>query len=160
MRFLLGRNPSPQIIISFSVNAPDAARLFEKGCPSPRARLQEARRLVDRGWRVRIRLDPVVYEIGLDKYRDVCFLIRDLHPERVTVGTLRQYPGLHFFAPQAPRRGLTRAGDGRLRYAPAVRTQTYTQLAEWLGFQPALCKETVELWEALGWEFSGCNCTP
>ena len=37
---------------------------------------------------------------------------------------------------------------------------SYEQISYWLGFQPSLCKETQEVWDALGWKFNGCNCTP
>lgn len=152
--------PTRQVIISFSVNAVDAASEFEKLSPSPLKRLEAAAKLLEWGWRVRIRLDPVIWEIGLDSYSGVCREIAKLKPERVTVGTLRQYPGLFRFAPNAPRKGLSKAVDGRMRYDIGVRLSIYQKIAEWLGFRPALCKETQELWTALGWTFEGCNCTP
>jgi spore photoproduct lyase len=151
--------PTPQVIVSFSINSPAAASRFECLAPPPEARLEAAARLAETGWRVRIRLDPVIAEAGVDGYRSICKRIAYLRSERVTVGTLRQYPGLHRFAPQAPRQGLSRAPDGRMRYAVETRVRLYSQMAEWLGFEPALCKETEEVWERLGWRFSGCNCT-
>lgn len=156
---LLSRKPSDQVIVSFSVNADAAAVGFERLCPSPARRLEAAQVLKSRGWRVRIRLDPVITEVGLERYRQVCQEIARLQPERVTVGTLRQYPGLHNFAPSAPRRGLVRSDDGRMRYPLDMRVKIYEQLACWLGFEPALCKETEEVWRRLGWNWRGCNCT-
>lgn len=152
--------PSPQVIVSFSVNSPVAAQRFELGCPSPSQRLAAAERLKERGYRVRIRLDPMIYEIGIEDYRELCKRIASLDPERVTIGTLRQYPGLHRFARDAPRQGLRKASDGRMRYPLDLRIRMYEQVADWLGLQPALCKETDEVWQKLGWRFEGCNCTP
>lgn len=151
--------PTPQVIISFSVNSPVAAQGYERLAPPPAERLRAAARLMELGWRVRIRLDPVILESGLEHYRVICREIAILRPERVTVGSLRQYPGLHRFAPNTPKQGLTKAPDGRMRYPLEVRLKIYRTVAEWLGFQPALCKETQEVWQRLGWSFYGCNCT-
>ena len=151
--------PTPQVIVSFSVNAPEVSAKYEKLAPSPVARLKAAAGLVELGWRVRIRLDPVIIEEDFRAYKGLCREISKIGVERVTVGTLRQYPGLYRFAPDAPRRGLFKAGDGRMRYPVAIRLRVYRTIAEWLGFQPALCKETEEVWQTLGWSFSGCNCT-
>lgn len=156
---LLKRKPTPQVIVSFSVNAPEAFLKFERFTPHPYSRLEAAAKLKQSGWRIRIRLDPIILEIGLPAYKDVCKKIAELKPERVTIGTLRQYPSLHTFAKNAPRKGLLKANDGRLRYSETIRLKTYRQIAKWLGFQPALCKETEEVWNKLGWHFYGCNCT-
>ncbi|MEW6273803.1 MAG: radical SAM protein [Bacillota bacterium] len=156
----LAMKPTPQVIISFSINTAEMANRFEAGAPPPENRLQAAEKLLENGWRVRIRLDPIIYEeVNFIKYKTLCTVIANLKPERVTVGTLRQYPGLHRFSPGAPRQGLVKATDGRLRYPKQLRLHIYQQIGNWLGFQPALCKETEEVWKELGWWFYGCNCT-
>lgn len=160
IRPLINRKADPQTVISFSINSVRIARQIERFAPPPEARLQAAQRLMELGWRVRIRLDPVIIDADFSDYKQICRTIANLRPERVTVGTLRQYPGLHRFAAEAPKQGLTRAKDGRLRYPLSERVEIYERIAEWLGFQPALCKETDELMDKLGWEFYGCNCTP
>jgi len=151
--------PSPQIIVSFSINALEAWERFEKKTPSPLKRLKAAEELKALGWRVRIRLDPVCLEVGLKKYKEICFAIKDLDPEVITVGTLRHYPGLFRFEKFAPRNGLKKAPDGRMRYPLEERLKAYDKIAQWLGRQPALCKETIEVWQKLGWKFKECNCT-
>lgn len=157
---LLERTPSPQIIASFSVNSSAAHAEWERSTPPPRARLECARLLKDKGWRVRVRIDPVVLgTAGVEDYRELCDEVRALQPEMVTIGTLRQYPGLYRFSPDAPRNGLSRSPDGRMRYTVQDRVHAYRQIARWLGFQPALCKETKDVWQQLGWLFRGCNCT-
>jgi spore photoproduct lyase len=157
---LLDREPSDQAIISFSVNSVAAWRAFEKGTPDPGARLEQAAELRRRGWRVRIRLDPVIVEAGLDGYKGICTRVSELKPERITVGSLRQYPGLMRFSPKAPRQDLKKAPDGRLRYPLDTRKMMYEEISHWLGERPALCKETHELWDCLDWSPDGCNCTP
>lgn len=156
----LKMKPDKHIIISFSINSIKSSVAFEHAAPDPIKRLETAKLLINLGWRVRIRLDPVILETGIENYEAICNEIAAIKPERVTVGTLRQYPGLFRFLPEAPRQGLSMAEDGRMRYSASVRVNTYKQIADWLGFQPALCKETQEMWNMLGWEFKGCNCTP
>jgi len=156
---LTDRPASVKIIPSFSVNSSVVARKHERGAPEPLERLEAAEELKKNGWRVRIRLDPIILEEGLETYKDICARIARLQPEMVTVGSLRQYPGLFNYAPNAPREGLSLSSDRRMRYPLEVRRKTYRQIAEWLGFQPGLCKETIDLWDILGWEFRGCNCT-
>jgi len=159
INFLRKFTPSSQVIVSFSINSLKAWELFEKKTPSPLKRLESAEKLKALGWRVRIRLDPVCLEVGLKDYEDICKRIKDLDPEVVTVGTLRHYPGLFRFEKQAPRKGLKKAPDGRMRYAEEERLKAYETIANWLGREPALCKETREVWEKLGWKFRVCNCT-
>jgi spore photoproduct lyase len=153
------RTPSHQIIVSFSINSIPAAKMYEKGAPDPIRRLEAARELKDLGWRIRIRIDPIIFESGLIHYKAICKLVSELSPEVVTIGTLRQYPGVHRFSKEAPREGLKKSPDGRMRYPTQQRIEIYRQISEWLGFQPALCKEATKMWEALGWEFNECNCT-
>ena len=152
-------NPHNNIIISFSVNAVEIARKWEKGAPPPIKRLEAALKLKERGWRIRIRIDPIILEGNLLWYRNICKIVAELKPERVTIGTLRSYPGLFRFSPKAPRKGLKKCEDGRMRYPIEQRITVYKKIAEWLGFEPALCKETRDVWKKLKWHFYGCNCT-
>lgn len=151
--------PSEQIVLSFSVNSANAAKIYEIDAPQPMLRLKTAEEMITKGWRVRIRLDPIILESRLDDYERLCEKIAEIKPERVTVGTLRQFPTLKNFAKQAPCAGLKKSKDGRMRYSVEDRILIYKKIEGWLGFQPALCKETNDVWEMLGWEFPGCNCT-
>ncbi len=151
--------PSPQIIISFSVNAPAIWKKYELGTPHPLERIKAAEILKEKGWRIRIRLDPIILDYGIGIYKEITLRVKSLQPERVTTGTLRHYPGLFRFAKDAPRKGLMKAEDGRMRYSESVRVFAYSKIAEWLTYEPALCKETVSVWRKLGWKFKGCNCT-
>lgn len=159
IRPLLKKRPNRQIIVSFSINAPKVWKIYEKGTPNPLLRLKAAKQLKEIGWRVRIRLDPIVFNGIFNDYKDICKKIAEMKPEMVTIGTLRQFPGLYRFATQAPREGLMKSPDGRMRYSIEQRLYVYSKIKEWLGFQPALCKETKDVWKKLGWKFQGCNCT-
>lgn len=156
---LLSRAPSRSVVVSFSVNSQIAARLYERNVPTPVERIDAARRLKDLGWRIRIRLDPVLIEAGSEGYKQACDAIRALGPEMTTVGSLRYFPTLTRFTPSLPMANVARAADGRMRYAKSVRVQIYRQIADWLGYRPSLCKESAEVWRELGWDFAGCNCT-
>lgn len=158
---LLNRDPSPQIVVSFSVNSVESWSRHEHLTPDPLRRLKAAAKLKEKGCRIRIRLDPIILDGDdrLEGYRKICKEISQLSPELVTIGSLRQYPGLFQFARQAPKYGLSRSPDGRMRYSFERRIFLYQKIADWLGFQPSLCKESTDIWQTLAWEFQGCNCT-
>ena len=160
IKLLLGMRPTPQVWISFSVNAVKTWELFEKNTPHPDERLAAARRLKEAGWRVRIRIDPVIPEVGIGHYREVARKVSSLAPERVTVGVLKHFPRLPRGQREGPGRQLAESPNGIKRYPLPIKARIFNSLAEWLGFQPAICREPPSLWEELGWESNGCNCTP
>jgi len=151
--------PTSQVWISFSVNAVKTWELFEKNTPHPDERLAAAWRLKEAGWRVRIRIDPVIPEVGIGHYREVARKVSALAPERVTVGVLKHFPRLSRCQQERPRKQLAESRNGIKRYPSHVKARIFNSLAEWLGFQPAICRETPGLWEELGWKANGCNCT-
>ncbi len=155
--------PCKNIIISFSVNAPEAARDHERGAASSSQRIAAAQALQEKGWRVRIRIDPMIF--GYD-YGPVIEEIRKLAPERVTLGTLRADPGL------LPTVGdvsifnkLEHPEDGSIgRYPLADRLKMYQQAVARLKDVTSLglCEETPAVWDALGLDTANktCNCNP
>jgi spore photoproduct lyase len=157
---LLGMSPTPQVWISFSVNAVKTWQLFEKHTPHPDARLAAARRLKEAGWRVRVRIDPIIPEIGIGHYREVANKVSALVPERVTVGVLKHFPRLPRSLREGPWRQLAESPNGIRRYPSHVKVRVFNSLADWLGFQPAICRESPGLWGEIRWKADGCNCTP
>lgn len=154
----LTMQPHPQVVVSASINAIPAAEKYELRVPGPIHRLVALEWLKNNGWRVRVRLDPVVLLSSLRHYQYACLLIKALGPERVTVGSLRPYPPVAARLPAELKEKLVKDGDGRMRYPLEWRVEAYQRIADWLGSQPALCKETPALWKALGWEWAKCNC--
>lgn len=149
------------IIISFSVNAPDAARRYEPGAASVPDRLDAARRLNALGWRLRIRIDPIIAGFT---YEGIADQVRHLAPERVTLGTLRAEPALPRFAARSMFAALVRprSGRGLARYPTRERLRLYRRILKPLRkvCPIGLCEETPYVWKALGLnaEAKTCNC--
>jgi DNA repair photolyase len=159
---LMALASSRNVIISFSFNSPEAAAELESGAAPVEERLEAARKLKSLGWRLRIRLDPIV--CGFD-YHTIAGQIRDLAPELVTLGTLRAERGLRRFLPRRLAAELEQNSDplGLDRYPQLERIALYNQAAELIGdgIQLGLCEETREVWEAVlgDWKNSRCNCS-
>lgn len=157
------RPPCKNIIISFSVNSPEAAERHERGAADPADRLKAARLLKDMGWRVRIRIDPMIK--GFD-YAWTIGEVRALAPERVTLGTLRADPTL---IPEVAELDIFRRlgkpePESIARYPLAERLAIYRPAVEALSdvTSVGLCEETEDVWDALGLDRVNktCNCNP
>ena len=160
-RTLLECEPCDRVVVSFSVNAADAAEEFESGVPSPAERFKAARTLLERGWRVRLRIDPMI--AGFD-YSETVEEVRRFGPERITMGSLRAEKSLVKFAERGLFDGLApREGEGPLaRYPRETRIAMYRFAVERLrDVAPiGLCEETAEVWDELGLDKDSrcCNC--
>jgi spore photoproduct lyase len=158
---LLKIPPCGNVVISFSVNHPDAARRFESGAASTTGRLRAARALKQKGWRIRIRIDPMI--LGYD-YTGVARAVRALRPERVTLGSLRAEYNLPRFVPNGLFKDLEPAPDKKsmARYPLAKRLALYRPAVRILRdvCSMGLCEETPGVWDALGLhkEAKSCNC--
>ena len=91
---LLEKPGSNQAIISFSRNAEEIAKRWEKKAPPVKARIEAAQKLYQHGYEIRIRIDPMVPVENWDElYARLVDLVFDSFiPERITLGSLR---GLH-----------------------------------------------------------------
>ena len=160
-RALLKTKPCANVAISFSVNNPDAAAKHEAGAAPAKDRLEAARRLKKRGWRVRIRIDPMI--LGFD-YGWVTRQVKALKPERVTLGTIRAEHNLDRFVKTPLLRALERPSDPKslARYPLNKRLKMYRDAIRILGrtCPIGLCEETYDVWHALGLntEAKPCNC--
>ena len=158
---LFDSKPCRSVIVSFSVNAPEAARRYEQGAAPAEERLETARRLREQGWRVRMRIDPMIK--GFD-YTWVIEELRKLAPERVTLGTLRAEDNLLRSADKELFGALEDPKDKTkyARYPRDVRLALYRQAVEaFSGVCPiGLCEETRDVWDALGLDADArsCNC--
>lgn len=155
--------PCRNIIISFSINAAAASRDHEVGAASMEERVKAAATLKRLGWRVRVRIDPMIK--GYD-YGPVTEAVYAISPERVTLGTLRADPTL---LPEVGAVSIFTELDppedeGIARYPLSLRLALYGPVVERL--RPVtslgLCEETEEVWQALGLDYlhKTCNCNP
>ena len=158
---LFGVEPCANVVVSFSINSPQAARQHEAGAASAADRLAAADRLQRQGWRVRIRIDPMI--AGFD-YGWLIERVRRLAPERVTLGTLRAEANLWRFVDNGLLDALEKPDDPKAmaRYPVEQRLALYRPAVEALaGVCPfGLCEETYDIWDALGLDTEAkcCNC--
>ncbi len=145
---LLEIQPTANAIVSFSVNDCRAARDFEPGAPAVDDRFAAASALKNAGWRIRMRIDPILR--GYD-YSTAAQRVADLRPERVTLGCLRSEKGLLKFLPPDLRSGLEPCDEtGALaRYPLAERVGLYRPIVDRLReiCPVGLCEETLDVWQ-------------
>ncbi len=155
--------PTRNIILSFSINSPEAARDHEPGAATPVERLEAARELQKRGWRVRVRMDPMIH--GYD-YSWLIREVRALAPERVTLGTLRADPTL---LPEVRDVAIFKEleepePESIARYPRPLRMAMYQAAVDGLAdvTSVGMCEETEDVWLELGLDAANktCNCNP
>lgn len=160
-RVFFANEPCDRVIISFSLNHPEAAEKYESGAPPVAERMAAAGRLKEQGWRLRLRIDPIIE--GYD-YRELAGQVRELEPERLTLGTLRAERGLFRFvhADIFERLECNPDPKGLSRYPSQKRVTLYRQVLDIVGpgCSTGLCEETPEMWTELGLDpdHAACNC--
>lgn len=154
--------PCRNVVFSFSLNTPDVARVHESGAAPPVERLEAALALKKKGWRIRVRIDPMML---WSNYEDLARSVADLGPERVTLGALRAERGLGRFVGDDLFRELDVPGDdpkALARYPLDKRLTLYRQVSHVLQdvCSLGLCEETREVWTELGIDPDSrtCNC--
>lgn len=174
VKTLLGLGHGGQTIVSFSVNTDKVWRYLEHRTPSPTARLKSARKVQDAGYEVRLRIDPVIrYSTWKADYETLVEEIFSVvRPARITLGEYRPAEGLssHIRArfPESPLikvNGSLVAEAGKLRYPRECRLEMFSTLIKAIRRHSpktdmALCKESGEVWKAVGLDGNGlcCNC--
>ena len=168
IRFIRKMQPTPQVIFSWSVNAEEVGERWERKAPLPSQRLAAAEELKSLGWRIRLRLDPMVPIKGWQRaYGKVITRINHLKPEMVTLGALRASNNLRAMARKNGRDASI--FDLLTEKDPAGFKWRLPQdlLVEMFRFAldrvdgsiiPSLCKEDRSIWSQLGMKWRGCNC--
>jgi spore photoproduct lyase len=166
--------PTPEVVFSWSVNAEYLGERWEEGTPLSSRRFAAAARMQEAGWPIRVWLDPMIPyaeagESWRDGYADTLDRINMLSPEMASIGSLR-----------ASTRGLATAAEKNGRPTDLF---DYRSVKDSSGFKyrlpfqqqvetfrfaigrldraritPALCKEDLTVWEAVGLKFKGCHC--
>lgn len=167
---LLKHDPKGQVIVGFSVNAPEVWQRFEHGTPHPMHRAEAAARVKEAGYYLTLRLDPMIpidgWEEAYARFIDaVCAVVQ---PDQWTIGSLRYFPTLPHWTRRVGRDdaiyefGQERSPeDGRKRVSLQTRARMYQIAFERIQrSQPdatiRLCKETTELYDVLGLKPDGC----
>lgn len=154
--------PLQNVVVGFSVNADEAGRLYEKDAPLPSERLNGAFNLKQKGWRIRVRLDPMLPIPDWERhYLDIIKQVNDLSPEKVTLGSLRFNRSLPAHCPPSDiwSYASEREAGNKKRIDHETTTKLYRFAVEHLK-SPAksVCKESPELWTALNIGKLNCVC--
>lgn len=173
---LLSLKPNEHTIISWTLNPQHIIEQYELGTANLDERIEAAKQCQEKGWRIRIRIDPcILYPDWQAGYAD---LIRKtltaLEPENITLGMLRLLPGHFHLAKEAYNNRALKliahqfakgASDGKLRYPPEQRIEFFSFLIDTIrsfnkNLSIGLCRETTEIWDALKGrcESKKCNC--
>lgn len=158
--------PIKNTIVSWSINAPSVSEKYEGIAPSTRARILAAAVLKEAGYRVRLRIDPLVPVPNWQKaYSELLPLVERVNPERITIGSLRFLPRTaQIVKTQTPElvKFTGQLGTGRWRIPLETRVLMYMWMAEQmkpLDIPVALCKEPEEVRSLVG--LTGpCHCEP
>jgi spore photoproduct lyase len=166
-----------QTIVTFSVNAPEAQRVFESDrSPSIEARYEAALLAQKAGYEVRFRYDPAIpIEGWRDCYRRTLEHLADLGaaPSVITLGTPRRFKAVEVAikywgleSMNLPVALIEDGSDGRLRLPFDLRVEFLGSLVEMVkevfpSVKIGICKETKRLRTALGFtdKDEACNCT-
>ena len=166
---ILKIEPAPNVIIAWSLNSLRIARVEEKGAPSVEERIDAARRVSERGFRIAFHFDPIIRHPDWEEgYKEVIKkLLSTIDPARIawiSLGSLRFPPSLKgIIEERFPRTKIiydefVKGKDGKLRYFKPLRLELYKKIAGFIkdwGREKVpiyFCMESEGVWsEALGW---------
>jgi len=165
-------------VVSWSLNSEEFAIKYEIGSPPPSKRLGAARKCQDAGYKVRLRIDPLLFlpnwHIYYERLVKDIFLKYELNPEIITLGALRFETGLDSIA-KARFKGIDLfdydfivEGHDKHRYKIEDRIILYKSLISMIekysshaGLPRAhigLCKEKRGAWLDSGLNLEDCHC--
>ncbi|MHC4714853.1 MAG: SPL family radical SAM protein [Planctomycetota bacterium] len=173
---LLNLEHNGHTVLSWSLNPPAIAAAFEENVPTVAERLEAMMLCAEAGYPLRAVIMPLIPVPNWKKaYREfVERLLSELPIGRLTIGGICSYRKARFLMEQKigkrnPVSDLMerdhKAGDGRVRYSPAVRVTMYRHLIDAArrvspDTELALCLEERAVWEAVGLAtaIGRCNC--
>jgi len=166
---LLSIKRHKQTIISYSLNAPYISRKWERRAPSVIERIAAAEKLVDSGYEVRIRIDPMVpVKDWSQRYIELVDMIFErLRPSRITLGSLRGLQStLNVTRDHSWKHYLNENSNWGKKIDFSTRYQMYRLISgylrdKWNYRRVSFCKETVAMWKKLRRDYKKikCNCT-
>lgn len=156
-----------QVIMSFSLNAIPVAERWEKA-PGVMKRVEAAKKVLDAGYEIRIRIDPMVPIENWERhYLELLEIVFDkFTPDRITLGSLR---GLQTTINGCSDRSwvkyLKESSNWGKKIDFETREALYSTMIDRLNSKydfsdVTVCKETVEMWSRLGLDYKKikCNC--
>ncbi|MCE5249407.1 hypothetical protein LLG96_04220 [bacterium] len=173
---LLSLDHEGHTILSWSVNPPEIASLFEPNTPPVDARIRAMKLCADAGYPIRVVLMPVIPVSNWKKlYGDFLErLLIEIPLTRLTIGGICSYSHAHRLMIQRlghhnpisnHMSGRTSKGDGRRRYNPEFRIGMYRFLAgKAKHIRPdlpiGLCLEETDIWHEVDPSLNPgvCNC--
>ena len=169
----LTNEPRKQTIASFSLNATEVWRRWENRTSSPQQRINATKELLESGYEVRVRIDPIFpIENWKSHYEDLIYTLFSELPsglDRITLGTPRGLAKTLIFAKDrswektAFTNNPERTGWGK-KAPTSLRKEIYIFFYDKLdnvGFDKskiAMCKETKSMWKELGLNYNLCRC--
>jgi len=172
-------------ILAWSLNAPLISNKFEIGAPPFKERLEAARKAEKAGYRVRIRLDPIVFfkDWKTVYAQTIKEIFSQIDPERITLGTLRFETGFYQmrnslfttgpFLPKLVEEmkpmfkgkifpGYKKPKIGKYSFGLNKRIKNFrfviNQIRKYSKAPIALCKEDRRVWKFVGLDLRKCRC--
>ncbi len=124
IRGLLKMEPAPNCVVAFSFIPAEPGRDLEQGVPQLERRLEAMLKLCNRGWKLGLRFDPLIYQPGFEKLYQALFEtifsqlpLAAIHsvslgafrmPDKFFRNIVRLYPDEKFYAgPFSSQHGMT-----------------------------------------------------
>ena len=162
-----------QVICAWSINAPAVAKLWEKAAPPPEKRIEAAKQVSIAGYDTRIRIDPIFPLPGWQLYYGelVDQILANINPNRIILGTPRGLWKTIKYAKEAcadiswTSFFKEDTGWGKklsFEQRKEIYEFFYKKLhsANFPLYRVSICKETVEMWDALKLSYTPrvCSC--
>lgn len=166
-------------ILAWSINAPIVSYQFEVGAASFSDRIAAAKKAQEAGYPIRLRLDPIIPIKNWQKLYAAAIesIFKDLKLERITLGTLRLedafYKNRKNYLQFAAIRGLVETmvpmfpkdangSIGKYSFPQEQRIEIFQfaikEIRKYSECAIALCKETKDVWGAVGLDLKECKC--
>lgn len=93
-------DPIPNVVIAYSMSPAEIAAAHEHGAPTVQARIAAMRKLAQRGWKIGLRFDPVIYhptfrETYVSLFQDIFDHLSDEAIHSVSFGPMRFPKQMH-----------------------------------------------------------------
>lgn len=90
IRCLLDREVMENVVVAFSISPPLVAKNIEAGAPSFEKRIAAMQKLQAQGWRIGLRIDPIIWHENFDQHYQLMIdeTFKKLDPEKIDSVTL------------------------------------------------------------------------